>query len=143
MGDLQDVARLIQLAVAPIFLLTAVATTLTVLAGRLARIVDRGRHLEARAAHDPTAHGDELLLLHRRAHIIYRALFLGVSAAILVCLLMTLAFLGEVLRVRVATSVVLIFIASLFFYTGALMCLLREVFLAIGSFRLGGHAPPA
>ena len=142
-GNIQDVARLIQLAVAPIFLLTAVATTLMVLAGRLARIVDRGRSVESRAAHDPAAQREELLLIQRRAHIIYRALFLGVFAAILVCLLMTTAFLGEVLRLNVATSVILCFIAALFCYTGALLCLLREVSLAIGTFRLGVHPPPA
>ena len=140
-GSLQDVARLIQLAVAPIFLLTAVATTLTVLAGRLARIVDRGRHLEARAA--SAAVHDELSLLQRCARMIYRALFLGVSAAILVCLMMTAAFLGEVFGLKVATFVVVLFISALFSYTGALTHFLREVFLAIGSFRLEISTPPA
>ena len=61
------------------------------------------------------------------------------AAAILVCLLMTAAFVGEVLDAEPVKSVALLFIAALFSYTGALMCLLREVFLAIGSFRLGIH----
>ena len=93
-GSLKTVAELIHLAVAPIFLLTGVATTLTVFAGRLARIVDRGRALESRAK---PADRDELPLLERRAHLIYRALTMGVMAAILVCLLMTLAFAGAML----------------------------------------------
>jgi hypothetical protein len=137
--SLQNVAQLIQLAVAPIFLLTAVATTLMVLAGRLARIVDRGRSLETQAAPANQIQREELLLIEKRAHIIYRALFLGVSAAILVCLLMTVAFAGEVFRFHVAKAVALLFMAALFAYTGALMCLLREVYLAIGSFNLGIH----
>ncbi|MBI4422346.1 MAG: DUF2721 domain-containing protein [Elusimicrobia bacterium] len=136
-GNLKHIAELIQLAVAPIFLLTAVATTLTLFAGRLARIVDRGRALEKGADPASPANRAELAALVRRAHLIYRALQLGVCAAILVSLLMTLAFAGEVFRFDSARTVAVLFMAALFVYTGALLCLLREVFLAIGSFRLG------
>lgn len=141
-GNIEDVARLIQLAVAPIFLLAAVATTLMILTGRLARIVDRGRALEIRAAPDNASHREELVLLERRARLIYHALSSGVSAAIIVSLLMTTAFLGEMLRFNAAKPVALLFIGALFVYTGALMCFLREVFLAIGSFRLGIRPDP-
>ena len=44
--DAQTISHSIQLAVAPVFLLTAVAGMLGVVAGRLARIIDRGRKLE-------------------------------------------------------------------------------------------------
>ncbi len=142
-GDLESVARLISLAVAPIFLLTTVATTLMVLAGRLARIVDRGRTLETRPTGDKEARRKELLLLERRARLIYRALSLGVSAAILVCILMTVAFLTEMLRFNAAAAVAVLFIAALFAYTGALMLFLREVFLAIGGFQLRLHPAEA
>lgn len=138
-GSLNDVAHLIQLAVAPIFLLTGVATTLMLFAGRLARIVDRGRALEARPAPANASIHEELLVLERRAQLIYRALYLGVSAAILVCLLMTLAFLGAMSGLNTAKAVALLFLTALFAYTGALMCLLREVSLAIGNFSLGIH----
>lgn len=140
-GSVEDVARLIHLAVAPVFLLTGVAATLSVLAGRLARVVDRGRFLEGQSAHS-ASHKKELLLLERRARLIYRALTLGVSSAIFVCLLMTLAFLGQMLKFNAAPPVAIFFIGALFCYTGALMCFLREVFLALGGFRLGVHIPP-
>ncbi len=136
----KTVAEFIQLAIAPIFLLMAVATTLTVFAGRLSRIVDRGRSLEARGAPDNAAHRDELRALERRAQLIYRALSLGVLAAILVSLLMALAFAGEIFHFNSAGPVALLFMAALFAYTGALLCLLREVFLALGHFRLGIRA---
>lgn len=136
-GNVEDVARLIQLAVAPIFLLTAIATTLTLLSGRLSRIIERGRTLEGRS--QSGSHADELQRLELRARIIYLALTLGVFSAILVSLLMTLAFLGELLRFNAARWVAFLFIGALFVYTGALVCLLREVFLAIGTFQLGIH----
>ena len=136
-----NVAQVIHLAVAPIFLLTAVAATLTVFIGRLARIVDRGRSLE-KAATPEAQFREELECLERRARLIYLALSLGVSAAILVSMLMAAAFMGEIYQLNLGRFVALLFILALFVYTAALLCLLREVFLALGSFRLGMHSAP-
>lgn len=138
-GSLQDVTQLIHLAVAPIFLLTGVATTLLVFAGRLARIVDRGRFLEAHPAGDEKRRLLELRALEKRAHLIYRALSLGVCAALCVCFLMTTAFAGSLFQFNTARVVAVLFLLALFSYTAALVCLLREVFLAVGSFGLGLH----
>lgn len=137
--DIQSIADLIHLSVAPIFLLTAVAATLTALMHRLARIVDRGRFIERQSVPDRK----ELLLLEQRARLIYRAMVLGVTAALCVSLLMTLVFAGSVLHFNAAKAVSLLFMGALFAYTGALLCLLREVFLAVGSFRLGIHTAAA
>ena len=141
-AGLEGVSRLIHLAVAPIFLLTAVATTLTVLAARLARVVDRGRFLEGKGG---LGREEELAVLERRAHLIYRAFSLGIWAALSVCLLMTTAFLGEMLGFAIAKPAAALFLSALFCYTGALLCMLREVFLAIENFELRIHpaAPPA
>jgi hypothetical protein len=46
--QISDIGHVIQLAIAPVFLLTGVATKLTVLTNRLARIIDRSRVLEDR-----------------------------------------------------------------------------------------------
>ena len=77
---MQDLSRLtetghaIQLAVAPVFLLSGVSAMLAVLTNRLARIIDRGRHLEAglpRAAPETApAMRDELSVLSQRARLI-------------------------------------------------------------------------
>ena len=48
MNQIDEIAHLIQLSVAPVFLLTGVGTLLNVLSGRLARIIDRARVLEER-----------------------------------------------------------------------------------------------
>lgn len=135
-GSLKDVNELIRLAVAPIFLLTGVATTLLVLIHRLARIVDRGRKVESMG---PDFAG-ELAVLETRARLIYRALFLGVTAALCVSFLMTAAFAGSLFSINPARPVAVLFLLALFAYTGVLLCLLREVFLAVGSFRLGIRA---
>lgn len=133
----QDIARLIQLAIAPVFLLTAVSATLSVLASRIARIMDRGRALEARAVQEP-AEGvpEELATLAKRARAIYWAMTLATVSAILVSLLIAFAFVGYLLALDLASTMALLFIAAMFAYTGALLCLLREVTMAILTFQL-------
>lgn len=142
-GSLKQVAELIQLAIAPIFFLSAVAVTLPVFTARLARIVDRGRLLEKTPAQTDAVRS-ELLALERRARLIYWGLSLGVSAAMMIALLMGWAFAGELFGFPSARAVAVLFMAALFAYAGALLCVLREVFIALGSFRLGlqAAAPP-
>ena len=84
-----DIAHLIQSAIAPVFLLTGVASTLGVLTNRLSRIVDRARVLEEQLAghpgEAPQLHGD-LAVLARRAKNINIAISLATIAALLVAL---------------------------------------------------------
>src|SRR5574341_300890 len=94
----QDITRVIQLAVAPVFLLTAMGSFLAVFANRLARIVDRSRALESRLA-DPAAPErealeSELRVLEQRRGVVRLAIIFATAAALLVCLLIASAFLG-------------------------------------------------
>lgn len=63
--DREGAARVIQLALTPVFLLSATATLLRIFAARLARVADRVDAL-AQQAKDPIR--DELLVLLRRRH---------------------------------------------------------------------------
>jgi len=144
--QLQDVAHLIQLSVAPVFLLTAAGTTLAVLSTRLARIVDRGRTLEERLLRAAPAEAapmrDELAQLVRRARLVHVALTFGAASALFVCLLITTAFVGFTLGARFAPAIAALFVAATVAFAGALILFLREVFLAIRYFRLGASRPP-
>ena len=132
-----DVAHVIQLAIAPVFLLTAVGTILSVLSTRLARIVDRGRILQDRMA--PLAPAGqvrahrELRLLARRRRRVNLAITCGVSAAILVCLLIVVAFVGAFLRANASGIVAALFVLAMLALVGALVTFLSEVFLAVNS----------
>src|SRR6266542_6158124 len=100
-SSISDVAHVIQLSIAPVFLLTALATTLGVLNARLARIVDRARVLHDRIPARPVPEQGplrrELGFLARRRRLVNLAITFGVSAALLVCLLIAAAFIGSVL----------------------------------------------
>ncbi len=136
---LQDITHTIQLAVAPVFLLTALATTLGVLTTRLSRIVDRARRVEARlreeAPPDRQVSVRELRMLSDRVRLIHWAITSGTTAALLVCLLIAVAFVGYLLDARVATVMAVLFIAAMAAYVGALACFMREVFLAIATMK--------
>ncbi len=148
---LQDITHTIQLAVAPVFLLTALGTTLSVLTTRLGRIVDRARRLEDRLAgegdSDRAGLAKELKLLAFRARLIQRALTAGTLAMLLVCVLIAVAFVGYLYDADFGATVAVLFILAMGCFVAALLLFLREVFLALGTLRFeldgGPREPPA
>ncbi len=138
-SPLRDVAPVIQLAVAPVFLLTALGTFLGVLSNRLARIVDRARVLHDRLARDQAGREpvlQELATLTRRRRLVNRAITSGVTAALLVCVLIATAFVGSIASVHVSGIVAGLFILAMLAFVGALIFFLREVLLAVRSLDL-------
>ena len=133
-----DIARIIQLAVAPVFLLTAIGTILSALNNRLARIVDRRRVLEDRLRAPPAEEAarvkedvEELALLARRIRLIFQAIMLAVLCALFICLLVAGAFLGVFITMDLAKLVGTLFILAMFALIGSLGMFLREIFLAV------------
>ena len=133
-----DIARIIQLAVAPVFLLTAIGTILSALNNRLGRIVDRRRVLLDRLRTPPGEDAarvkediEELSLLAQRIRLIYHAIMLSVLCALLVCLLVAGAFLGVFITADIAKVVGTLFILAMFALIGSLGMFLREIFLAV------------
>jgi hypothetical protein len=136
-----DIAHVIQVAVAPVFLLSGVAATLAVLTNRLARIIDRGRNLETAlpAAGEDSAAGmhRELGTLNRRARLIHRAITLCTTCALLICVVIIILFLGALLTPEFSLLTALVFIAALCAYLGALVSFLQEIHAATSSLRFG------
>ena len=137
-AHVSDIARIIQLAVAPVFLLTAIGTILSALNNRLGRIVDRRRVLEDRLRTPVTGEAarvkedvNELNLLAQRIRLIYHAIMLAVLCALFVCLLVAGAFLGVFITTDVAKVVGTLFILAMFALIGCLAMFLREIFLAV------------
>jgi hypothetical protein len=141
-SQISTVAQVIQLAVAPVFLLSGVGIVLTVLTGRLARVVERAREVEAAAkSASPTdypTHHQQLLVLARRARLMNRAITLCTISALLVAFVVVALFVGAFVEFRLATAIALMFIVAMLSFIAALLCFLREVFLAISALRIGG-----
>lgn len=135
-----DITQVIQLAIAPVFLLTAVGTLIAVLTNRLGRAVDRSRVLEDRLPSlQATAAGAaraELRLLARRIRLVYLAISLAVLSALFVCLLIAGAFAGAFVATDLTRLVAVLFVLAILALTGSLVVFLREIFLAVTSARL-------
>jgi len=136
-----DVAHIIQLAVAPVFLLSGVGVTLGVFTNRLARIVDRARLLEDRLTHDagnPSLR-QGLRVLARRARYINSAIALGTVSALLVALTVVLLFAHALMGVHLAGAIAIVFVAAMLCLTAALMMFLIEVRISTATLRIGAH----
>jgi hypothetical protein len=136
---LGDIAHVIQLAIAPVFLLTAVCTLLNVLTNRLALSVDRRRILLVRLSElDSATAGTanaELDYLDRRLQVIYTAIVFAVVCALLICLMITVAFFGAFMSIRMSSTIAVFFVMALVALLGSLAAFLREVFLGINTVR--------
>ena len=135
-----DIARTIQLAVAPVFLLAGIGAFMNVIAGRLNRVVDRARVLErlypdsSGTEHD--RHVWELRLLDRRITLASNAIFLCVASAITVCLVVTLLFIAELASLNYATSVSILFVLSMGLLATGLALFLVETRVAVRGIRI-------
>jgi MFS family permease len=111
------VAQVIQLAVAPVFLLAGIGAFLNVCAGRLSRIVDRARDIEPRLLNSRGAEHDrwlgEIRILDRRMALVSRAIFLSVLAAVLICAVVVLLFAAGLTGAHFGTPIALLFIATM------------------------------
>lgn len=139
--QLNDVTQAIQLALAPAFLLTALAGLLNVMAGRLARIIDRGRHLTE--IDPPVRLPDHVLAemrqLDRRRHLASAAITSCTFAALLVCLVIAMLFLEVYLHAPLRGLIGMGFLASTIAMVTGLAYFLREVQLATSSIRIRNH----
>lgn len=134
-----DVAKAIQLALAPVFLLTGIAGMLNVMAGRLSRIIDRGRTLAAKESAEPEASESvhvELNNLERRRHLNSVAITACTIAALFVCLVIAALFIEAMLNAPLSGLIGVLFTAATFALVVGLSFFLREVHLATETSRI-------
>jgi hypothetical protein len=138
-SHITDITHVIQLAVAPVFLLTAIGTLITAMNNRLGRIIDRRRilreRMDADAGHKSAERQRgwkaELELLHRRSKLIYASMLAAGLGALMVCLVVAGAFVGALFSLDLSRMVAVFFILAMFTVIGSLSLFLREVFLAV------------
>jgi hypothetical protein len=137
---LTNIARVIQLSVAPVFLLTALGTFLGVLSTRLGRIVDRARRLAEQLPGLPALAQDfvrgELAVLVRRRKLVNAAITCATTAALLVCVLIASAFIGSLVRADASHLLAALFILAMLAFIGALVTFLAEVLYAVRSVKI-------
>lgn len=139
-----EIAGVIQLAVAPVFMLTAVGAILAALNMRLGRAVDRRRALEERlpgmAPAEAGSARSEVRTIEKRIRYVYYAILSAVISALFICLLIAMAFLGAFVRADLSYTMGSMFVLAMLALIACLLFFLREIFLAVAAPR---HLPGA
>ena len=135
-----DISHLIQSALAPVFLLSGVGVTLGVMTSRLARAVDRARHLEdllTRHPADARQIHDDLRVLAQRTRYIHAAITMCGCSAVLIALVVITLFANAFFGSGLEGTIALLFVGAMVFITGAYISFLIEVRLATRHLRIG------
>ena len=140
-SDVSAIAHLIQLAVAPVFLLSGIGAILAVMTSRLGRVIDRARVLEDRLEDAEPEQAAllqaNLATLSRRAKLIGPAITLCTATALLICLVIAVLFSSAFFPFDATAPVALLFIAAMLSFFIGLLWFLREIFVATTSLRIG------
>ena len=146
MGELSNVntvAHVIQLSVAPVFLLSGIGAILAVMTNRLSRIIDRARVLEARldqvSPETAVTVREDLVTLRQRAKLIGPAITLCTATALLICMVIAVLFLSSFLKFDAGVIVALLFILAMLAFSLGLVWFLREILVATRNLRIGSR----
>ncbi|PZU58530.1 MAG: DUF2721 domain-containing protein [Sphingobium sp.] len=132
--QITQVAQTIQLALAPVFLLTGIGAFLNVCTGRLARVIDRARNVEKWVLETRGREHDrfvaEIRVLDRRMSVVNNAIFLSVASACAVCLVVILLFAAELFHANLGRAIAALFIVAMLLQVAAFATFILEIRLA-------------
>ena len=143
LSNVSTVAHVIQLSVAPVFLLSGIGAILAVMTNRLARIIDRARLLETRldqaTPETIVMVREDLVTLRQRAKLIGPAITLCTATALLICMVIAVLFLSAFLKFNAGVIVALLFILAMLAFSLGLVWFLREILVATRNLRIGSR----
>lgn len=139
--NIDTIAHVIDISVAPVFLLAGISGLLMVLTNRLARTIDRSRSLQATinktiSTQHKSAIEFEMKGLLNRSRFINLAINLSTVSALMVCFVIIALFLGSLLTINVGLVVASLFIGCMAILALAFGCFVVEVFIASRNLRV-------
>ena len=124
-APVMGLAKAIQLSVAPVFLLTAIAGVLGVISNRLARVLDRAREIQG-----PASDSQDMQLLRRRMGLLSRAIESVTITGVLVSVVVAVTFISAITVVDLAAIVVPLFVVAMLALIAGLLLLLLDTRVA-------------
>ena len=139
---IHDIAQVIQLAVAPVFLLAGIAGFLSVLSHRLSRVVDRTRNVDRSIYESESEEHQEILwleakVLGQRTRIINWAIRLSVGSALTICIVVMCLFIGDVALFQLGALITYLFVSAMILVILSLLLLLVEVSISTRNLQHG------
>lgn len=141
-APIHEISLVIQLAVAPVFLLAGIAGFLSVLSHRLSRVVDRIRDVDRSIHEAESAEHKELLCLEgkvlaKRTRIINWAIRLSVGSALIICVVVMCLFISDVALFKLDAIIAYLFVAAMILVILSLLLLLYEVSISTRNIQHG------
>jgi uncharacterized membrane protein YgcG len=134
--SVSQLSQVIAQAIAPAFILGALAAFISLLMLRLNRVVDRSQTLNAISGDDPArVHlKTDLPRLKQRAVLLNRAILYASISAIFATLLVMVAFVSAFFGIQHERGIAVLFIVTLGFFAASLINLARETRIALHEF---------
>ena len=137
-----ELAQIISLAVAPVFLLAGIAGFLIVMSGSVGRIIDRamivgsiGSRLNNPDQHDISRR--VILILWRRVSVSHLSFAICTCSALLVCTVIVGLFIEGFWTLDISALIVGLFVMALVLLIVSLLLFLTEIQLATRTLRMG------
>ncbi|MES2623858.1 MAG: DUF2721 domain-containing protein [Pseudomonadota bacterium] len=139
----ESISNVIQLAVAPVFLLASISGALNVMSLRLGRIIDRGRRLNElpyeQGSPQAIEADNEQRQLARRARQIHQAITLSTMSSLFVCLVIVVLFVDALFQLHLEIFIAVLFIIALLCLIVGLLIFLKEIRLSTHAFNFGRY----
>ncbi|MFT6657873.1 DUF2721 domain-containing protein [Maritalea sp.] len=131
----RSIAQEIQLSVAPVFLLTAIAAFLTVLSNRMARATDQAREIILSPSKGELGELelDIAARLKRKLKLLQWGVACVVTAGFLVCLVVISIFIGDYLAPDLSMLIAVMFIAAMLLISAGFAFFLTEIGISSAS----------
>lgn len=143
--DVADLARIVQAALTPVFLLSGIGTLLNLFNTRLARVTDHAEHMAdlLDGTEEAVAEllGAHMSRLQRRIVALDSAIGLGALGGAATCASVLVLFLGSVRDAAVASGLIWLFGAALVCTVGSLVAFMADSVLAWHGLRAEGPLP--
>lgn len=137
----ESAVELIQLALAPVFLLVGIGQMVNVVTGRLARVIDRARSFEegdCAEIYKASARASlEIKSLRRRMRFANWAVTFLTGAAVTICIDVILLLANGIVAPNLDTAILSTFILGLLLTTGGLVSFFLEVSVATATLKIG------
>ena len=135
-----NAVEIIQLALAPIFLIVGIGTLVNVATGRVARVIDRARWFEDLAREQPLRIDrrakQEIRTLNKRMRLANWSINFLIGSALVICFDVILLMVNGLISTSLDTAVLVTFMISILFLTGGLIAFFFEVSVATASLKI-------
>ena len=144
--SLTELIPVLQIAIAPVILISGVGLLLLTLTNRFGRAVDRTRQIhhqmrEATAA-DRQRLANQVEVIYRRARLIQLSIIMGALSALFAALLILALFFTALMKLESALTISLIFICCLISLVVSLITFIMDIRLSLKALKLELSRPP-